>query len=207
MEKILHNIFSSCFFFLGFIWLHTFIRLNRDIEDSGTWIYILKVFISVVATVFYYWCFIGTIIDPLELLSKINTRKCATITNVVCLVMVILLILELSTNIMSVIDEQEIRIGTLSLSKKYIFDICVAVLFPIVIEYVLKSLVNEHLLYLAEQDYITTISFPEFLYFPLVFPEIQTPNYIAWKNGTTVDIDDDIEIIKKAEEFRNKRNK
>ena len=120
MEKILHNIFSSCFFFLGFIWLHTFIRLNRDIEDSGTWIYILKVFISVVATVFYYWCFIGTIIDPLELLSKINTRKCATITNVVCLVMIILLILELSTNIISVIDEQEIRIGTLSLSKKNI---------------------------------------------------------------------------------------
>lgn len=131
MEKILHNIFSSCFFFLGFIWLHTFIRLNRDIEDSGTWIYILKVFISVVATVFYYWCFIGTIIDPLELLSKINTRKCATITNVVCLVMVILLILELSTNIISVIDEQEIRIGTLSLSKKYIFDICVAAFLPI----------------------------------------------------------------------------
>lgn len=154
MEKILHNIFRSCFFFLGFIWLHTFIRLNSYIDDSVMWNYILKSFISVVATVFYYWCFIG-IIDPLESLSKMNTRKCSTITNVVCLIMIIFLILELSTSIISIIGEQEIRIGALSLSKKYIFDICVAVLFPIVVEYALKSLVNE---YFSNKSIVCAIS-------------------------------------------------
>lgn len=143
MQKDLRTIFSSCLFFLGFIWLHTFIRLNSYIDDSGTWNYIFKALISVVATVFYYWCFIG-IIDPFESLSKLNTKKCAVATGVVCLVLTILLILELSSSIISVIGEQDIRIGALSLSKKYIFDICAAVLFPIVTEYVLKSLDNEH---------------------------------------------------------------
>lgn len=116
MQKDLRTIFSSCLFFLGFIWLHTFIRLNSYIDDSGTWNYIFKALISVVATVFYYWCFIG-IIDPFESLSKLNTKKCAVATGVVCLVLTILLILELSSSIISVIGEQDIRIGALSLSK------------------------------------------------------------------------------------------
>lgn len=48
----------------------------------------------------------------------------------------------------------------------------------------------------------------QFLYFPLVFPGEKIKNYIAKKNGNTVNIvDDDIEIIKKEEETQNERNK
>lgn len=143
MRKILHNIFGSCLFFFGFIWLHTFIRLNSYAYDNGIWSYLFKAVITIAATLFYYWCFIG-IIDPLESLSKMNTRTCSIITNAICLIVIILLILELSTNLISVIGEQEIRIMSLSISKKYIFDICAAILFPVMIEYILKNLRNEH---------------------------------------------------------------
>lgn len=48
----------------------------------------------------------------------------------------------------------------------------------------------------------------EFLYFPLVFPDMQIKNYIARKNENAFDIvDDDIEIIRKEEESRNEKNK
>lgn len=36
MSKSLRNIFCSVFFFLGFIWLHTFIRLNSYITVRST---------------------------------------------------------------------------------------------------------------------------------------------------------------------------
>lgn len=143
MSKPLQNIFCSVFFFLGFIWLHTFIRLNSYISDSSLSSYILKATIAIIATVFYYWCFIG-IIDSLELLCKISTGKCATALNLICLVMIAALIIELSTDNFSIIGEQEIRIISLTISKKYIFDICIAVLFPVIVEYILKSMVNEN---------------------------------------------------------------
>ncbi len=141
MSKPLRNIFCSFFFFLGFIWLH--IRLNSYTSDSSLSSYILKAIIAIIATVFYYWCFIG-IIDSLESLCKISTGKCAAALNLICLVMLAALIIELSTDIFSIIGEQEIRIISLTISKKYIFDICIAVLFPVIVEYILKSMVNEN---------------------------------------------------------------
>ena len=143
MSKPLRNIFCSVFFFLGFIWLHTFIRLNSYTSVSSLSSYILKATIAIIATVFYYWCFIG-IIDSLESLCKISTGKCAVALNLICLVMIAALIIELSTDNFSIIGEQEIRIISLTISKKYIFDICIAVLFPIIVEYILKSMVNEN---------------------------------------------------------------
>lgn len=143
MSKPLRNIFCSFFFFLGFIWLHTFIRLNSYTSDSGLGSYILKAIIAIIATVFYYWCFIG-IIDSLESLCKISTGKCAAALNLICLVMIAALIIELSTDNFSIIGEQEIRIISLVISKKCIFDICIAVLFPVIVEYILKSMENEN---------------------------------------------------------------
>lgn len=143
MSKPLRNIFCSVFFFIGFIWLHTFIRLNSYISDSNLSSYILKAAIAIIATVFYYWCFIG-IIDSLESLCKISIGKCAVALNLICLVMIAALIIELSTDNFSIIGEQEIRIISLTISKKYIFDICIAVFFPVIVEYILKSMVNEN---------------------------------------------------------------
>lgn len=143
MSKPLRNIFCSVFFFIGFIWLHTFIRLNSYISDSNLSSYILKAVIAIIATVFYYWCFIG-IIDSLESLCKISIGKCAIALNLICLVMIAALIIELSTDNFSIIGEQEIRIISLTISKKYIFDICIAVFFPVIVEYILKSIVNEN---------------------------------------------------------------
>lgn len=142
MSKTLRNIFCSVFFFIGFIWLHTFIRLNSYISDSSLSSYILKAAIAIIATVFYYWCFIG-IIDSLESLCKISIGKCAVALNLICLVMIAALIIELSTDNFSIIGEQEILIISLIISKKYIFDICIAVFFPVIVEYILKSIVNE----------------------------------------------------------------
>lgn len=141
MSKPLRNIFCSFYFFLGFIWLHTFIRLNSYTSDSGLGSHILKTIIAIIATVFYYWCFIG-IIDSLESLCKISAGNCAAALNLICLVILAALIIELSTDNFSIIGEQEIRIISLTISKKYIFYICVAVLFPVIVEYILKSMVN-----------------------------------------------------------------
>ena len=145
MSKILRISFYSVLFFLGFIWLHTFIRLNSYTNSSGIGSYILTVLISVIATAFYYWCFIG-IIDPIESLSKISSRKCTTICDVICLVMVVAFVLELSTySNLSIICKQDIQIMSLTISKRYVFDIFVAILFPIITEYALKAMTKEHL--------------------------------------------------------------
>lgn len=143
MSKILRNIFYSVLSFLGFIWLHTFIRLNSYTSDSGLGSYIFKAIIAIIVTAFYYWCFIG-IIDPLESFCKPSAEKCAIVLNLICLVIIASLILELSTDNFSIIGEQEIQIISLTISKKYIFDICIIVIFPVTVEYILKSMVNEH---------------------------------------------------------------
>lgn len=156
MSKLLRNIFCSFFFFIGFIWLHTFIRLNSYTSDSGLGIYILKAIISIIVTVFYYWCFIG-IIDSLESLCKISAGKCAAALNLICLVIIVALIIELSTNNFSIIGAQEIQIISLNISKKYIFDIYVAVFFPVIVEYILKSMVNEYFSHESVVCGITTI--------------------------------------------------
>ena len=54
MSKILRNSFCSILFYVGFIWLHTFIRLSSYTYNSGMSGYILKASITVVATAFYY---------------------------------------------------------------------------------------------------------------------------------------------------------
>lgn len=144
MSKILRYSFSSILFFLGFIWLHTFIRLNSYTNSRGMASYILQALISVIATAFYYWC-LTSIIDPIESLTEISSRKCSAICDAICLAMIIALVLELSTGgSISVICEQEIQILSFTISKKYIFEIIVTVFFPIVTEYALKAIVEEN---------------------------------------------------------------
>lgn len=144
MSKILRNSFYSILLFLGFIWLHSFIRLNSYTYDSGIGSYILTALISVIATAFYYWCFIS-IIDPIESLSETSSRKCETICDVICLAIVVAFVLELSTySNLSIIFKQDIQIFSLTLSKKYVFDIFVAILFPVITEYSLKAMTKEH---------------------------------------------------------------
>ena len=129
MSKILRYSFSSILFFLGFIWLHTFIRLNSYTNSRGMASYILQALISVIATAFYYWC-LTSIIDPIESLTEISSRKCSAICDAICLAMIIALVLELSTGgSISVICEQEIQILSFTISKKYIFEIIVTVFF------------------------------------------------------------------------------
>lgn len=77
MSKILRNSFFSILFFLGFIWLHTFIRLNSYIDNDGMNVYLGKAVIAVLGTLFYYWCFTG-ILDSLDSLTDTNYRKSAT---------------------------------------------------------------------------------------------------------------------------------
>ena len=153
MSKILRNSFCSILFYVGFIWLHTFIRLSSYTYNSGMSGYILKASITVVATVFYYWCFIG-ILDPLECLGKVNTNNNSMICDFICLFMTVLLVLELSTDSISIIGEQEIRILWFSISKKYIFDIFAAILFPVIAEYTFKGMINEKLNYKSKSLYI-----------------------------------------------------
>ena len=144
MSKILRYSFCSFLFFLGFIWLHTFIRLNSYTNSSDMGSYILQALISAIATAFYYWC-LTSIIDPIESLTEISSRKCSAICDAICLAMIIALVLELSTGgSVSVICEQEIQILSFTISKKYIFEIIVTVLFPIVTEYALKAIVEEN---------------------------------------------------------------
>lgn len=156
MSKILRNSFCSILFYVGFIWLHTFIRLSSYTYNSGMSGYILKASITVVATVFYYWCFIG-ILDPLECLGKVNTNNSSMICDFICLFMTVLLVVELSTDSISIIGEQEIRILWFSISKKYIFDIFAAILFPVIAEYTFKGMISEKLNYKSIVRGIITI--------------------------------------------------
>src|SRR5699024_5239543 len=82
--------------------------------------------------------------------------------------MIAALIIELSTDNFSIIGEQEIRIISLTISKKYIFDICIAVLFPIIVEYILKSMANENFsqkLIVCGTTSILLVSLVEYLLF------------------------------------------
>ncbi|OUO76758.1 hypothetical protein B5F53_16035 [Blautia sp. An249] len=142
MSKILRNSFFSILFFLGFIWLHTFIRLNSYIDNDDMNVYLGKAVIAVLGTLFYYWCFTG-ILDSLDSLTDTNYRKSATFCDIVCVITIALLIIEITTGVVSIISEQEIRVFAITLSKRYIFDIFAALFFPVVVEMALKSIVNE----------------------------------------------------------------
>lgn len=143
MTKILRNGILSVLLFLGFIWLHTFIRLNSYTNGRGICSYILMALISVIATAFYYWCIIS-IIDPLETISNVSITKITTISYIICFAMVAVFILELSTGRFSIIGGQEIQIISISISKRYVYDIYVAIIFPIIVEYIMKSMKKEH---------------------------------------------------------------
>lgn len=143
MSKILRNSFLSILCFLGFIWLHTFIRLNSYTYDSGVYGYLRKSVIAVIATLFYYWCFIG-IVDPLDELTATSHRKCAAICNLLCILLTVMLIFEITTGDISFIGEQEITILSITISKRYIFDIFAVILFPVVVEMALKSITKDN---------------------------------------------------------------
>ena len=58
------TLFYAILFFAGFVWLHTFIRINSYDVNSGTSAYIIMALISVAATGIYFWSF-NTLMDSI----------------------------------------------------------------------------------------------------------------------------------------------
>lgn len=136
------TLFYAILFFAGFVWLHTFIRINSYDVNSGTSAYIIMALISVAATGIYFWSF-NTLMDSILSVNISGTEKCAAISIFACLLILFLLIAEVTTGRVSVIGEQEIRILFWHIHKKYIFDIYAAILFPGVVELAYKSMKKE----------------------------------------------------------------
>ena len=142
--KILLGSFLGVLCFFGFIWLHTFIRLNSYYLDYGITLYIVPALFAVAGTIFYYWALIEAA-DAAEDLFPAETGKCVVTVSIFCLALLFALVLELTGGSVSLFGEQEIRLWSFSISKKYLLDVFAAVVFPYIMEVTFKAMAAEDL--------------------------------------------------------------
>ena len=142
-RKILKSGICAIFFFVGFVWLHTFIRMNSYGSSNGVFGYIVPALCTMIGTIFSYWCIIGSFDDSVEERFDIDRHKCMVASGMLCLILLTALILELSCDSFSVYGDKEIRLWIFEIPKKYLFDVEAIIFFPLSVEVIFKAMRKE----------------------------------------------------------------
>lgn len=143
MRKMLKSTICAIFFFVGFVWLHTFIRMNSYGGRNGVFGYIVPALCTMIGTILSYWCIIGSFDDYIEERFDIDSRKCTVASGILCLILLTAFILEFGCDSFSVYGEEEIRLWIFVIPKKYFFDIEAIIFFPLFIEVIFKVMRKE----------------------------------------------------------------
>lgn len=139
-KKILNNVVLSVVVYLFFIWLHSFIRLN-SFSDGSVFAPIRTSLLVIGCTFLYYWCFTAEIEIDEPLIH--STREYAFITGVVGIGALVLLLLEINCEDIIIYSEKYIQFWIFKLEKKYLYDLYVVVIFPLVVQGVFRVLKKE----------------------------------------------------------------
>ena len=137
--------FFAIIMWLGFIWLHTFIRITNFSYSKGNMGYLWAALYVIGMTFLWFWCLLDIDIDLLEDLCEPNHLINRTMIIVAGLagLMLILIAVEAWSYDLTILSEKHINIWIWSIDKKDIYDLVVMVIFPLMTSLVFRGMSHD----------------------------------------------------------------
>jgi len=156
----------------GLVWGRTFMEMTNNYM-RGTAQYAFLVILTIGITAFYYWVANDEESNFWQrILGKDSAYRTAIITEVICLIMFSLLIVEIYCSDFSVYSCKEIVLWGSRISKRYIFEIFVIIIFPILVKRIFETMKKagfSSVSVIAGSVQIATFSVIEYLLFAALY--------------------------------------